>query len=118
MLYPTGKTLPLLLTSIFLFISSLVNAQSNGRLSGKVVDRSTQRPLAGMTVLLQDSAKELQQILPEVLGLLTWIAKRITLYFQVLVISSKRIITSLSVQVMKPPSLLKWNQILTHFQKW
>jgi hypothetical protein len=57
MLYPTGKTLPVLLTCIFLFVFTIINAQGTGRLSGKVVDRATQKPLAGISVLLQDSTK-------------------------------------------------------------
>jgi hypothetical protein len=45
MLYPTGKTLPVLLTCIFLFVFTIINAQGTGRLSGKVVDRATQKLL-------------------------------------------------------------------------
>jgi hypothetical protein len=57
MLYPTGKILSLLLICILIFFSTLADAQDNGRLSGKVVDRATQKPLSGITVLLGDSAK-------------------------------------------------------------
>ena len=44
------------LLAFFLFLMSInVAAQNSGRLSGKVVDQSTQTPLAGISVSLQDS---------------------------------------------------------------
>ncbi|HEX6334277.1 MAG TPA: TonB-dependent receptor, partial [Flavisolibacter sp.] len=45
----------LVFVPVFLFIEA--GAQGNGRLSGRVVDRATQIPLAGVSVLLQDSSK-------------------------------------------------------------
>ena len=39
--------------TLFIFLSGNVFAQGNGRLSGRVVDGSTQRPLAGISVWLQ-----------------------------------------------------------------
>lgn len=51
----TGKT-PLLLTLLLLVNLFNVYAQGNGRLSGKVVDRTTQQPLAGISIVLQGSA--------------------------------------------------------------
>jgi hypothetical protein len=54
MFYPIGKRLRLLLAITFLFFYIAVGAQGNGRLSGTVVDRATQKPLAGITVALQD----------------------------------------------------------------
>lgn len=51
-----GKRLFHLLQASFLFLISLnVNAQNNGRLSGKVLDRTTQVPLAGISVSLSGS---------------------------------------------------------------
>jgi hypothetical protein len=57
MLYPIGKWFRLLLALAFLFFCITLGAQGNGRLSGRVVDRATQKPLTGITVLLQDSSK-------------------------------------------------------------
>lgn len=43
----------ILLTAILLFMCGDIYAQDNGRLSGKIVDRSTQMPLAGISIVLQ-----------------------------------------------------------------
>ncbi len=53
MLAPIGKTPQLLFTILSFFLFTLANAQENGRLSGTVVDRATQTPLAGISVSLQ-----------------------------------------------------------------
>jgi hypothetical protein len=47
------KTLPALLGAFLFLIHIDAVAQDNGRLSGKVVDRATQTPLAGINVSLQ-----------------------------------------------------------------
>src|SRR5687768_6144877 len=47
------KTFLLLLLVFFLFF--FTNAKAQGRLSGKVVDRAKQIPLAGVSVTLQDA---------------------------------------------------------------
>lgn len=53
MIYIKNKIPGLLFTLACLFYLSNGYAQGNGRLSGKVVDLSTQRPLAGISVILQ-----------------------------------------------------------------
>ena len=53
MLYQIGRAPQLLLTVLFFLLFTSVSAQ--GRLSGKVVDRATQKPLAGISVTLQDT---------------------------------------------------------------
>ena len=53
-MYKAFQLLFFLLTMVFLSPSY---AQNNGRLSGKVVDRTTQQPLAGISVSLQDSVR-------------------------------------------------------------
>lgn len=53
MLHLRKKTLPPLLATFLFLIYLNAGAQNNGRLSGKVVDRATQTPLAGISVSLQ-----------------------------------------------------------------
>lgn len=48
-----GRAPQLLFTFFFVILFS--NATAQGRLSGKIVDRATQMPLAGITVTLQDT---------------------------------------------------------------
>src|SRR6476620_1510575 len=57
MLYPIGNRFRLLLALAFLFFCITLVAQGNGRLTGRVVDGPTQKPLAGITVSLQDSER-------------------------------------------------------------
>ncbi|MEO5998269.1 MAG: carboxypeptidase-like regulatory domain-containing protein, partial [Chitinophagaceae bacterium] len=53
MIFSKNKIPQLLLILILLFTLTNSHAQGNGRLSGKVVDRSTQMPLAGISVVVQ-----------------------------------------------------------------
>ena len=57
MLYPLQKTPQLLFTCFLLLLFTQAGAQGSGRLYGKVVDRATQTPLAGISVTLLDSSK-------------------------------------------------------------
>jgi hypothetical protein len=57
MLHPIRKIPQLLFTNLLFFVFTQAHAQGNGQLSGKVVDRATQMPLAGISVLLQDTTK-------------------------------------------------------------
>ena len=51
------KAPQLLLSVLFFFFFTNAVAQGNGRLYGKVVDRATQLPLAGVSVSFQDTSK-------------------------------------------------------------
>ena len=51
------KAPKLLLACIFCLFCTAAAAQGNGRISGKVVDRATQVPLAYISVSLQDTTK-------------------------------------------------------------
>lgn len=53
MLHTLHRISQLLLTLLFIFIFTKSGAQENGRLSGIVVDRATQAPLAGITISLE-----------------------------------------------------------------
>ena len=57
MLQPIRRAPQLLLTILFFLFFTAARAQGNGQLSGKVVDRATQSPLAGVSISLQDSSK-------------------------------------------------------------
>ncbi len=57
MFYLTKKAPQLLFTFLSFLFFTVASAQGNGRLSGKVVDKATQKPLPGISVLLQDSTK-------------------------------------------------------------
>src|SRR5687768_11526965 len=57
MLYPMQKVPQFLFIGLLLFLFTDAGAQGAGRLYGKVVDRATQMPLAGISVTLQDSSK-------------------------------------------------------------
>jgi hypothetical protein len=44
-------------TLLFLFLSFPVFAQNSGRISGKIVDQLTQKPISGVSVTLDGSTK-------------------------------------------------------------
>lgn len=56
MIYAINKLPRLLLTLVLLFNVLLAYTQANGRLSGRVIDRTTQMPLTGISVSLQGTA--------------------------------------------------------------
>ena len=51
------KSLPLILAIFLFFIHVPAGAQIYGQLSGKVVDRATQKPLSGISVTLEEGLK-------------------------------------------------------------
>ena len=51
-----NSTSHLFIFFVFLFICFSANAQDNGRLSGRVIDRSTQSPLAGISIALEGTS--------------------------------------------------------------
>lgn len=56
MIHAINKLPRLLLTLVLLFNVLLAYTQANGRLSGRVIDRTTQMPLMGISVSLQGTA--------------------------------------------------------------
>lgn len=44
-------------TLLLLFISFSIFAQNNGRISGKIIDKLTQKPIVGVSILLDNSTK-------------------------------------------------------------
>lgn len=44
-------------TILFLFLSFSIFAQNNGRISGKIVDKLTQKPIIGASIVLDNSSK-------------------------------------------------------------
>jgi hypothetical protein len=96
------KTRRLLIPFFCFFLFITAGAQDNGRLSGRVVDRATQLPLAGVSVSLPDSFTGTTTDSAGIFRFTDLANKTFTIVFTGVGYQPQTITTSLSEPVMKP----------------